>query len=102
MNRQRTNSECVQVDFLNAQRWTALSIHPQVRRLADSDDEHFTGYKGVTIRLEYPREFYGVIGSHDCPLRLVSPGDWVVYTADGRCTSMSEERIREHYTGGKI
>lgn len=81
--------------ILNAQKWTIVSVHPGVRELLDGDDEHFTGYKGLLMKLEYPRLYYGVIGPLECPLRLVCPGDWVVTTRDGRCTSMSERWLRE-------
>lgn len=83
--------------ILCVQKWTIVSVHPGVRELLDSDDEHFTGYKGILMRLEYPRTYYGVIGTLELPLRLVFPGDWVVTTLDGRCVSMSEEWLREQF-----
>ena len=90
------SKERAAVGFLYAQKWTIVSVHPEVRKLADSDDEHFTGYKGLLMSLEYPRDYYGVIGSYGDPLRLVCPGDWVMTRSDGRCVSMSEKWAREH------
>ena len=82
---------------ISARKWTLLSLHPNVRKLCDSDDYHFTGYEGVRLSLVYPREYYGVIGTYELPLRVVSPGDWVIDRADGSSVSLSEERALEHY-----
>lgn len=81
----------------NIQKWTILSTHPSVRKLYESDDEHFTGYKGLLMTLDYPREYYGVIGTRELPLRLVCPDDWIITRVDGTCISVSENFLLEHY-----
>lgn len=97
MSRPLDSKHRVEVTYIHAQKWTIISVHPEVRELADGDDEHFTGYKGLSMSLEYPRSYYGVIGSYDAPMRLVCPGDWILTRSDGRCSSMSEDWVREHY-----
>jgi hypothetical protein len=95
MNRS-ASKQGMESTYLNAQKWTIVSVHPEVRELVDGDDEHFTGYKGLQLNLEYPREFYGVIGSCDAPLRLVRPGDWVITRSNRHCISMSEKWVHEY------
>lgn len=82
---------------VSARKWTLLSVHPNVRELLDSDDYHFTGYEGVRLSLVYPREYYKVIGTFELPLRVVSPGDWVIDRSDGSSISLSEEGMLKHY-----
>ncbi len=61
MSRPLESKHRVEMTYIHAQKWTIISVHPEVRELADGDDEHFTGYKGLSMSLEYPRSYYGVM-----------------------------------------
>lgn len=67
MSRLLDSKHRMEMTYIHAPKWTIISVHPEVRELVDGDDEHFTGYKGLSMSLEYPRGYYGVIGILRCP-----------------------------------